>query len=251
MLTSHLDDILTATEGKIDMWDVVNEAYTNKDLQTITGSEEILYDGFRKLQAKNPSIGRFVNEYGIISRGGLNTVKQDWYYDFVKRIDENTKGAVTGIGMQSHIGTDLTPPVKVLEILDRYGKLGKDISISEFTLDVSDPLIRRMYTEDFLIAAFSHPNVSQILFWGYIGTNKDKVDIITPSGQLGSMGQGFYALVHGLWKTNVKDVTNAKGALNVSGYFGTYEYEITHQGKTKKGTFKHVPGEKTSVVVEW
>ncbi len=39
-------------KGKVSHWDVVNEAYTNQDLQTITGSEEILYDGFRTLKAK-------------------------------------------------------------------------------------------------------------------------------------------------------------------------------------------------------
>jgi endo-1,4-beta-xylanase len=251
LVNDHLQDILTSTKGKIAMWDVVNEAYTNKDLQEITKSEEILYDGFRMLKTIDPNVGRFVNEYGIISRGGLNKVKQDWYYDFVSRIDKSTDNAVTGIGMQSHIGTDLTPPEKVLEILDKYGKLQKDLSISEFTLDITDPYMRKIYTEDFLIAAFSHPNVSQFLFWGFKGNNKSKVDIIQENGDLGSMGQAFYPLVHGLWKTKLNGKSDAKGLFQNRGFYGTYEYEITIDGKIKKGVFTHSSGKKTEVLVEF
>jgi endo-1,4-beta-xylanase len=246
----HLKDILTATKGKIAMWDVVNEAYTNKDLQNITKSEEILFDGFRKLQNLDPTVGRFVNEYGIISRGGLNKVKQEWYYDFVERIDKNTNHGVTGIGMQSHIGTDLTAPEKVLEILDYYGKLKKDLAISEFTLDITDPYMRKIYTEDFLIAAFSHPNVSQFLFWGFKGNQKSKVDIINDQGELGSMGQAYYPLVHGLWKTKLKGKSDSKGMFQDRGFFGTYEYEVTIDGKTKKGTFTHSSSKKTEVAMQ-
>ena len=40
--------------------------------------------------SKTTQVRAFTNEYGIISKGGLDTKKQQWYYDFIKRIDENT-----------------------------------------------------------------------------------------------------------------------------------------------------------------
>jgi len=250
MTNAHVKTIIEATKGKIDVWDVVNECYTNKDLQTITGSNDILYRPFTILKAKDPNALRYVNEYGIISGGGINTVKQDWYYKFIQELDRNTGGAVDGIGMQSHIGYDLTPPQKVIDILDRFGTLGKRISISEFTLDIDDPLVRRMYTEDFLIAAFSHPNVHEFLFWGYQGDQNSKVDIITKDGRLGSMGQGYWALVHGLWKSKANGTTSQSGTFNDRGYYGKYQYTITLDGKTQKGTFMHIPTETTAVKVE-
>lgn len=250
-IDNHLTDILSKTNGKVDRWDVVNEAYTNKDLQKLTGSEEILYDAFRKMQIEYPNVKRYVNEYGIISRGGLNKDKQQWYYDYIKRIDEHTNNAIDGIGIQSHIGTDLTPPTRVLDLLDYYSTLGKTISISEFTLDIDDPLIRKMYTEDFMIAAFSHPNVNEFLFWGYEGRVDSKVDIITPDGDLGSMGQGFYNLVHGYWKTNIDTILDDNGKLEYSAYYGTYEYKFEWNGKPVVGIFNHKPGQKTVIDLQF
>ena len=41
LVKSHVSGILDATKGKVSHWDVVNECYTNKDLQNITGSESL------------------------------------------------------------------------------------------------------------------------------------------------------------------------------------------------------------------
>ena len=185
MIQEHLDDILKATKGKISRWDVVNETRANQDLQRITGSEEILFNGFRELHRRDPQVLRYTNEYGIINRGGLNVKNREEYYNYIKRMDENTGGLVDGIGIQSHIGSDLTPIEKVLEILDYYATLDKKISISEFTMDIKDPEVRTAYTGDFMTAAFSHPQVFEFLFWGY---QTEKADIFTENWNAGSMG---------------------------------------------------------------
>lgn len=247
ILNQHIRQILNETKGRIDQWDVVNEAYTNKDLQRITGSEEVLYNAFRFMKSQYPDVKRLVNEYGIISQGGLNQTKREWYYNYIKRIDENTDGAIDGIGIQSHIGTDLTPPVKVLEILDYYAQLGKSISISEFTLDVRDENIRRMYTEDFLIAAFSHPSVTDFIFWGFNNDASGRTDLFDRNGHAGSMGMAYQALVHGLWKTKAAGNTNADGVWKGTGFYGSYNYTYTINGQERKGKFKLAPGEDTVI----
>jgi len=241
IIESHVNDILDNTQGKITHWDVVNEAYTNKDLQKITGSEEILYNGFRTIAKKQPNVRRFTNEYGIISKGGIDTQKQQWYYDFIKRIDENTGGLVQGIGIQSHIGSDLTPPERVLEILSYYATLGKQISISEFTMDVQDAKVREQYTRDFMIAAFSHPNVSEFLFWGNTEDGRGKSDIFTVNNEIGIMGKAYFSLVHDAWKTNLNGTTSEDGIVAGRGFFGTYEYSFVEDGKVVSGTFQVKP----------
>ncbi|MFD1062259.1 endo-1,4-beta-xylanase [Winogradskyella litorisediminis] len=250
IIESHVNSILDATKGKITHWDVVNEAYTNRDLQTITGSEQILYNAFLTLAKKQPRVRRFTNEYGIISKGGTDTQKQQWYYDFIKRIDENTGGLVQGVGIQSHIGSDLTPPERVLEILSFYATLGKQISISEFTMDVQDPKVREQYTKDFMIAAFSHPSVSEFLFWGNTEDGRKKSDIFDVNNQIGVMGKAFFSLVYDEWKTNLIGTTNVDGSLSGRGFFGTYEYSFVQDGKLVKGHFQLKPRQATPIKIE-
>lgn len=251
IIHNHLENILEATNGKVSHWDVVNEAYTNKDLQKITGSEEILFDGFRILKKKNPKIGAFTNEYGIISKGGLDTRKQQWYYNFVKRIDSVTNGLINGIGLQSHIGSDLTPPQKVLEILGFYATLGKQISISEFTMDIQDAAIREQYTRDFMIAAFSHPNVSEFLFWGCVKDERNKVDIYNQDFTVGAMGKAYFSLINKDWKTQFTQQTNQKGILKNRGFYGTYKYSFTNsEGDLVSGTFFLNPKNKNTIHID-
>ncbi|HIC32781.1 MAG TPA: hypothetical protein EYO76_12780 [Flavobacteriaceae bacterium] len=241
IIENHVNSILDATEGKITHWDVVNEAYTNRDLQKITGSEDILYNGFKTIAKKQPKVRRFTNEYGIISKGGIDTQKQQWYYDFIKRIDENTGGLVQGIGIQSHMGSDLTPPAKVLEILSFYATLGKQISISEFTMDIQEAKVREQYTRDFMIAAFSHPSVSEFLFWGNTEDGRGKSDIFTKDNKIGVMGKAYFSLVHDAWKTNLNGETSEDGTVSGIGFFGEYEYSFVEDGKVVTGTFQLKP----------
>lgn len=250
IVEAHVKDILENTKGKLTHWDVVNEAYTNKDLQNITGSEEILYNGFRTIATKQPNVKRFTNEYGIISKGGIDTQKQQWYYDFIKRIDENTGGLVQGIGIQSHIGSDLTPPTRVLEILSFYATLGKQISISEFTMDVQDEKVREQYTRDFMIAAFSHPNVSEFLFWGNTEDGRKKSDIFTTDNEIGIMGKAYFSLVHDAWKTNLNGLTTEEGTVSGRGFFGTYEYSFVKDGKLVSGTFQLKPRQRGIIKID-
>ena len=249
LINAHVKNILTATKGTISSWDVVNEVYTNKDLQNIIGSEALLYNGFILSKNIQPQALRFTNEYGIISKGGIDTAKQEWYYNFIKRIDKSTGGLVQGIGIQSHIGSDLTPPKRVLEILDYYATLGKKISISEFTMDIQEPEIREQYTRDFMIAAFSHPNVSEFVFWGSTQDHRKKVDIFTTNGEIGSMGKAYFDLVRNQWNTNFSVETNKKGTLKGQGFYGTYEYSYVENNKVKTGTFVFEPNAKNRFVI--
>ncbi len=240
LMQDHLNDVLSKTNGKINSWDVVNEAYTNKDLQAITGSEEILYNGFKVVNKMQPKVARFTNEYGIISKGGIDTQKQQWYFDYIKRVDKNTGGLVDGIGLQCHMGSDLTTPERVLELLDYYGQLNKKISISEFTMDLTDSDIRYQYTSDFLTAIFSHPSVSEFLFWGFQNINPKAV-IYNNDWSLAPMGKAFFDLVHNKWKTNITSSSNENGVLKGTGFYGVYSYRFLHNGKLVNGEFKVLP----------
>ena len=247
---NHVRGILRQTEGNITHWDVTTETYTNRDFQEVTGDEEILYEGFRILRNKQPGVGRFTNEYGIISKGGIDHKKIEWYRDYIKRVDENTNGGVTGIGIQSHIGTDLTPPERVLKILNYYATLGKPISISEFTMDEEDPEVREQYTRDFITAAFSHPNVSEFLFWGFQEDGRKKVDIYEEDGSVGEMGKAFFSLINDEWKTKVDGKVADLDGKSFSGFQGLYKYEVMVNGEARTGYFEVLPRQENSVEIK-
>ena len=250
IILNHVKNILKKTKGYISHWDVVNEAYTNKDLQNITGSEEILYKGFELAKEIDPKALRFTNEYGIISNGGIDTRKQKWYYDFVKRIDEHTGGLVDGIGIQSHIGSDLTPPHRIVEILDFYSGLNKKISISEFSMSIKDPEIREKYTRDFLIATFSHPSVSEIIFWGFSPGKRNLVDIMDDMAIPGAMGRAFLDLTGKVWTTTLDTVTGAGGEVQDRGFYGKYTYILKIGGKAYYGDFTLDKGKENIINIE-
>jgi GH35 family endo-1,4-beta-xylanase len=247
LVNLHLDEILTKTKGLIDRWDVVNEVNTNVDLQGIMGSNQIIFDIYNKVKNDYPDFKRYINEYGIINKGGHNTEKINWYYDFIKKVDQNTGKSIDGIGIQAHFGTDLTPPAKVLNILNKFGELGKTISISEYTLDISDESTREQYTKDLMTIAFSHPNVNEFLFWGYQGENKDKVDIIRKDQSLGSMGKAFTHLTKSVWHTEYKNSIKG-GKVALIGYYGTYEITATVQGVSYTTTIDFNPSDNNNEI---
>jgi endo-1,4-beta-xylanase len=241
---NFLLDILVKTNGSISHWDVTNENYSNRVLQEITGSNQLIYDAFTTTRMLDPKAERFINEYGIISSGGIDKIKQDWYYNYIKEIDQNTHNSIDGIGMQSHIGSDLTSPEIILSILDRFATLDKKISISEFTMDIPDPDIRRNYTRDFMLAAFSHPAVSEFLFWGYFEPKHPKAGLIDENFEWTEMGKAFDSLVNKEWKTSLNLTTDEKGTLYGNGFYGTYSYSVQIDQKWYSGTFNLDKGSK-------
>jgi endo-1,4-beta-xylanase len=250
LINENYTSILTATKGKIAHWDVLNEAYTNKDIPEIFGSNEVLFDAFKKAKELDPNAKRYINEYGILSGGGTNTKKQDWYFNFIKEIDQKTNGAIDGLGMQSHIGTDLTPPTKVIEILNRFAKLNKEISISEFTIDImDDDELRAKYTRDYMIAAFSNPAIKEFLFWGFYAPMHPKAALVDGNYQLTKMGQAYYDLVFKEWMTKSNKTTNEIGLVFDNGFYGTYEFTVKKDSKTYQGTFEVLPNEKNKLKI--
>lgn len=251
LINENYKSVLYATKGKISHWDVLNEAYTNKDITTILGSNQVLFEAFERARELDPKAKRYINEYGIISGGGINTKKQDWYFNFIQEIDRETNGAIDGLGIQSHIGTDLTPPTKVIEILNRFEKLNKEISISEFTIDImDDDELRAKYTRDYMIAAFSNPAVKEFLFWGFYAPMHPKAALVDKNYQLTKMGQAYYDLVFKEWMTKSAKTTNDLGLISDNGFYGTYEFTIKKDGKIYQGTFDMLPNHKNELKID-
>ena len=74
---------------------------------------------------------------------------------------------IDGIGLQSHFDSNLTPPSRVLELLDQFAAFGKDLQVTEFDVAVADEQVQADYTRDFLTVCFSHPAMKGFMIWGF------------------------------------------------------------------------------------
>ncbi|MDC6387445.1 endo-1,4-beta-xylanase [Maribacter sp. PR1] len=130
----HVKDLAQHFRGKVDSWDVVNEAL-NED-GTLRNSiflkkmgEEYLPSAFKWTAEVDPNADLYYNDYNM-----TNPDKRQGAISMVKKIKEQG-GKVDGIGMQGHWHLN-SPSLEEIEqsILD-YSALGVKVAITE--LDVS------------------------------------------------------------------------------------------------------------------
>jgi len=228
----HLADEAGALRGKICEWDVINEPYSNHDLMDLLG-KAVMVEWFTAARAADPAAKLYLNDYSILSARGLDTAHQDHYFATIRYLLQ--QGApLDGIGMQGHFGWDLTPPVRLLEILDRFATFGKDLQVTEFDISVDDEALQARYLTDFMTALFSHRAVAGIVMWGFWeGAHwQPKAALYRRDWRAKPAGQAWQELVHKQWWTTADGVTDAQGDYALRGFKGDYDVTVSHGGLT-------------------
>jgi hypothetical protein len=197
-------------------------------------------DWFKRVRINDRQVKLYINDYSILSAGGMDVNHQNGYFDIIKYID-NLGGKIEGIGLQSHFGSDLTPITKVYSILEKFANLDKEIKITEHDINVTQLAVQADYTRDFMTIVFSHPSVKSFLFWGFWANQH-----WLPSGALYASdwsirphGQAYLDLVFKKWWTPKTELlTDSTGKTSFDGFLGTYQYTIKSGDKERTGTFK-------------
>ncbi|HSH20426.1 MAG TPA: endo-1,4-beta-xylanase, partial [Draconibacterium sp.] len=239
VIDKHVDEVTKFTSGRLVDWDVINEPYSEHDIQDILG-KDVMADWFKRVRNNDRTVKLYLNDYSIISGGGSNTEKQDSYYNLVKYIEEKG-GEVNGIGMQGHFGSELTSITKVYSILDRFGELGKEIKITEHDINVTQRDVQAEYTRDFLTICFSHESVKSFLFWGFWANSHwlPEGALFDPDWNIRPHGEIYKDLVFNQWWTKETDgLTDSLGQFSFDGFLGTYKYTIKSGDKERSGTFE-------------
>jgi GH35 family endo-1,4-beta-xylanase len=229
----HIEGEVAALKGRLIDWDVINEPYTNHDLMDILGSGDMI-GWFKLARQHDPAVNLYLNDYSILSAGGLDAAHQDHFEKTLRFLKEG--GApITGLGMQAHFGSSPTPPERMLAILDRFAALGLSISITEHDIDTDDEQLQADFTRDFLTTAFSHPSVGALLAWGFWENSHWRPNgaYFRSDWSLKPAGQVWIGLVNQAWWTDETLETGAGGAVRTRGFLGDYEVTVTHGGKTK------------------
>ena len=234
LVNEHIKDIVTNCEGKVIDWDVLNEPYNNTEFMDVLGFEEMA-EWFKLAKKYDSNAKLFINDYSILSGGGLDVAHQDDYYKKIKFID-NLGGKIEGIGFQSHFASQLTDPNKLYEILERFAVLKKDIKITEFDVNLNQLKVQADYTRDFMTMIFSHPSVKSLMFWGFWENRHWRPDaaLFTKDWKSKPNFEVFRKLVFEDWWTQPLVYKSEDAEKVFEGFLGTYEMSALYQGKAYK-----------------
>ncbi len=133
-MENHIHTIVTRYKGRVDAWDVVNEALNedgtmrNSLWYQIIG-EDFVAKAFQFANEADPDAEFYYNDYSL-----NNPDKADGAVRLVKSIqDQGIK--VTGIGMQGHYALDFPTADELEASILKFKKLGK-VAITELDMDV-------------------------------------------------------------------------------------------------------------------
>lgn len=227
----HITNEAAAMRGQLVEWDVINEPFDNHDVTDVLGRDS-LKEWFRLARAADPKPMLFLNDYPPLDGAAVGNVHLNAFEQNIRFLKEG--GApIGGIGFQGHFGGSLIPPARVVSGLDRFGKFGLPIAITEFDVNTNDEQLQADYLRDFFTAAFSHPAVNSIIMWGFWEGRHWLPDaaLYRRDWTLKPNGQAYRDLVFKDWWTNSDGKTSAKGTYTARGFLGDYDVIIEAAGK--------------------
>ena len=230
-IRDHIADIAGATRGKIRAWDVMNEPTTNYEFMRLLG-EDAPAEWFRLAREADPGAQLFLNENQVLAGTKLQSLEY-----WLDRIVENG-GPLGGIGIQGHLGYGTSAPERMLEIFTRlHDKYKVPLSITELDINTKDEADQAAYLRDVLIAAFSHPAVDSVTFWGFWdGRHWLKNCPLFREDWSAKPGLDVYrSLVLGDWWTRETVRTDADGHARIHGFKGTYRIKCEAAGVDDEG----------------
>ena len=183
---SYIRALSRYTNGKIDEWDVLNEAIvfngyrTNTWYEKVNGEEndngEIGYliffsKLFKWAREENANVKLFYNDYGIEEFG---TPKNNLMRIMVKDLKTQLNTPVDGVGLQSHFKLENMNSSFMENLgntIDDLGNSGFIANLTELDVRICDGISQGIQEQkdaykQIVLTAFSKSNCNTILIWG-------------------------------------------------------------------------------------
>lgn len=234
-IDQHFADILNPENagGKCYQWDVVNEPYTNHDLQGRIavgstpqsngklGNQEIIR-WFQLAKTLEPQAKLFVNDYNILAAGGADVNHQTYLFELTKWMLAND-APVDGVGMQGHFDR-ITPPALMQTIIERFSGLPVQLAITEFDINMADEALQAEYTRDVMTMIFSQPKFTDFLMWGFWEKSHWLPMAAMYRADWSSKPNAlvYNDLLFREWWTNSSGLTDSAGKFATRGFKGSY-----------------------------
>lgn len=132
-MRDHIHTVVGRYKGRVDAWDVVNEAivedgsYRDSGFYQILG-EEFIPLAFQYAHEADPDAELYYNDYGMNVPGRRDTV--------VKMVNDMKKRGlrIDGIGMQGHVGLDYPDFGEFEAAIEAFGGTGCKVMITEWDM---------------------------------------------------------------------------------------------------------------------
>ncbi|HZN69903.1 MAG TPA: PA14 domain-containing protein [Tepidisphaeraceae bacterium] len=236
-----------SVRGRLSDWDVINEPYSEHDVQDILGNEEMVA-WFNAAKAADPAARLFINDYPSLG-GGQHL---DSYFNTIRWLLD--RGApVEGIGFQGHFGTG-TPGMDVmLANFNRFAGAYPDqvLQVTEFDQESADEQLQADFLRDFMTLSFSHPALDAFVMWGFWQNRhwRPAAALWRGDWSIKPNGQQFIDLVFGDWWTDAYGTTATDGRYTTRGFAGTYDVTVT-VGNTTRTVRATLSPDGTSLTVD-
>lgn len=219
-------------------YDVTNELRQLTEITALLGRDAVA-EWFKVAREHAPNSRMAINENTILTRSGVTQAEQDNFAEWTQHLIEQGQGPDV-IGMQGHFGEAVTGPETVLRILNRFGKFGKAIQITEFTVDTRDEQGQARYLRDFLTVVFSHPATDAFTMWGFWEGKmwSPLAALIRRDWTLKPNGQSRMDLVLKEWWTDGTTATGPDGSCTTRGFLGEYKITLTVGAREKSTLVK-------------
>jgi len=271
---AHQEEMLAEFDDSIAIWEAMNEpATTNLPglprthmLQLLGGAATAIDAIGKPVLVNNPHEFSFGAKYFLYAPDG--TPSDDYpntYSAFLQDAEaQGLLGNVDIIGLQFYPGFHLNSdfgnqegpaytPSYLLDVLDRYRKLGKTVHITELSLPSSygegwtsgywkqpwDEATQAEYAELVYTLAYAHPQVRSLTWWDM---SDKKPSVVTgaltrPDGSLKPAGEKIRDLMAS-WTTSVDALTFGDDSAAATRVFGG-SYDITVKGPGYEQTFEY------------
>lgn len=133
-MKNHIEGVMKHYKGKIDAWDVVNEAFNedgtlrNSQWKQIVG-DDFIEQAFRFARAADPSAKLVYNDYNADTPS-----KRDGIAKLAKELKK--KGLIDAVGMQGHYLLDYPSSKQIEEAIKKYADAGVMVMVTEMDIDV-------------------------------------------------------------------------------------------------------------------
>ncbi len=183
---SYIRALSKYTVGKIDEWDVLNEAIVFNGYRTNTWYEKVNSEEndngeigyltffsklFKWAREENADVKLFYNDYGIEEFG---TPKNNLMRIMVKDLKTQLNTPIDGVGLQSHFKLENMNSSFMENLgntIDDLGNSGFIANLTELDIRICDGISKGIQEQkdaykQIVLTAFSKPNCNTILIWG-------------------------------------------------------------------------------------
>jgi GH35 family endo-1,4-beta-xylanase len=242
LIAEHFADELGTLRGQIPEWDVVNEPFSNHDIQGRIASPDVkpskgvigpasVAKWFQDARKADPKALLFLNDYSILEN--LNPTAQKYDLALVKYI-QNLGAPVDGIGFQAHFGVSGPVFTDMQRVIDEFSPLVKAFSVTEFDFTTIDPKLQADITEDFMTFIFSQPKFNTFQMWGFWDGDHwlGNGPLFNYDWSLKKSGAVWQKLTQEIWRTKATGHTDKDGVLKTKAFYGQYRISVSVPGKS-------------------